>query len=93
MNITIKHAGNGYRVLIASMILAAVVPAVAQGPTPEVQQKLAAVKQSLAENQQKLHQFHWTETTQLTYFAYHGDEPEYRAQSSKLLQDIRTSSG
>jgi hypothetical protein len=32
----------------------------------ELQQKLAAVKQSLAENQQKLHQYQWTETTQLT---------------------------
>jgi hypothetical protein len=32
----------------------------------ELQQKLAAVKQSVAENQQKLHQYQWTETTQLT---------------------------
>ena len=36
------------------------------GPTPELQQKLAAVKQSVAENQQKLHHYQWTETTQLT---------------------------
>ena len=34
--------------------------------SPELQQKLAAVKQSVAENQQKLHQYQWTETTQLT---------------------------
>jgi hypothetical protein len=33
---------------------------------PDVQQKLAAVKQSIAENQQKLHQYQWTEATQLT---------------------------
>ena len=32
----------------------------------ELQQKLAAVKQSVAQNQQKLHQYQWTETTQLT---------------------------
>ena len=31
----------------------------------DLQQKLAAVKQSAAENQQKLHQYQWTETTQL----------------------------
>ena len=35
-------------------------------PNPELQQKLAAVKQSVAENQQKLHKYQWTETTQLT---------------------------
>lgn len=28
--------------------------------------KMAAVKQSVAENQQKLHQYQWIETTQLT---------------------------
>jgi hypothetical protein len=31
-----------------------------------VQQKLAAVKQSVAENQKKLHQYQWMETDQLT---------------------------
>ena len=36
------------------------------GSGGELQQKLAAVKQSVAENQQKLHQYQWTETTQLT---------------------------
>jgi hypothetical protein len=50
-------------------MLAAVVPAIAQtggGSGGELQQKLTAVKQSVAENQQKLHQYQWTETTQLT---------------------------
>lgn len=32
----------------------------------DVQQKFAAVKQSAAENQQKLHQYQWVETTELT---------------------------
>ena len=31
-----------------------------------LQEKMAAVKQSMAENTQKLHQYQWTETTQLT---------------------------
>jgi len=31
-----------------------------------VQEKMAAVKQSMAENSQKLHQYQWIETTQLT---------------------------
>ena len=50
--------------LIAAAILAAVVPAIAQAGG-ELQEKLAAVKQSTAENQQKLHGYEWTETTQL----------------------------
>jgi hypothetical protein len=33
---------------------------------PELQAKLAAAKQAAAENKQRLHQYQWTETTQLT---------------------------
>jgi hypothetical protein len=39
-------------------------PAIAQNS--ELQEKVAAVKQSAAENKQKLQQYQWTETTQLT---------------------------
>jgi len=71
----IEPVGNRSRTVHAQMLfyaallLAAVVPAIAQmggGSGGELQQKLAAVKQSIAENQQKLHQYQWTETTQLT---------------------------
>jgi hypothetical protein len=41
-----------------------VAPMIAQNS--DLQQKLAAVKQSIAENQQRLHQYQWVETTQLT---------------------------
>jgi hypothetical protein len=54
--------------LIAAAMLASLLFATthARGQAPtELQQKLAAVKQSVAENQQKLHQYQWTETTQL----------------------------
>lgn len=57
------------RALFCAAILLAVAPLLAQtggGSSPELQQKVAAIKQSLAENQQKLHQYQWTETTQLT---------------------------
>jgi len=58
------------KLLIAAAVLAATVSAIAQigGGTGggELQQKMAAVKQSAAENQQKLHNYQWTETTQLT---------------------------
>ncbi|MGC1647944.1 MAG: hypothetical protein WA741_19150 [Candidatus Sulfotelmatobacter sp.] len=56
---------NTRTLLITAALLAAVVPAIAQAG-PELQEKLAAVKQSVAGNQQKLHQYQWTETTQLT---------------------------
>jgi hypothetical protein len=38
----------------------------ALGQNPELQQKVAALKQSTAENQQRLHQYQWTETVQIT---------------------------
>ena len=53
----------------AAVMLSVVVPAIAQTggeSAGELQEKVAAVKQSVAENQQKLHQYQWTETTQLT---------------------------
>jgi hypothetical protein len=52
--------------LIAAAILASVVPVLAQGGEGPLAEKLAAVKQSVAENQQKLHHYQWKETTQLT---------------------------
>lgn len=60
--------GAGYKrtLLIAAAMLAAVIPAIAQAGGGPVAEKLAAVKQSVAENQQKLHQYQWIETTQLT---------------------------
>lgn len=53
--------------LPAAAMLAVVVPALSQtaGAGGELQQKMVAVKQSVAENQQQLHQYQWTETTQL----------------------------
>jgi len=53
--------------LLFALALLALIPATAHGQgSPDLQQKLAAVKQSVAENQQRLHQYQWTETTQLT---------------------------
>lgn len=60
---------NKRTLFITAAILAVVVSAIGQtgaGAGAELQQKLAAVKQSVAENQQKLHQYQWKETTQLT---------------------------
>jgi hypothetical protein len=47
--------------------LAMIAPAIAQAPANgELQQRLAEIKQSTAANQQKLHQYQWTETTDVT---------------------------
>jgi hypothetical protein len=53
----------------AAVIIGAIVSAAAQaagGSGQELQQKVAAIKQSVAENQQKLHQYQWMETSQPT---------------------------
>src|ERR1700723_844815 len=51
-------------VIIAAIALVASVATIAQNG--ELQQKLAAAKQAAAENKQRLRQYQWTETTQLT---------------------------
>jgi hypothetical protein len=51
-------------VMIGAVTLAIAFPAISQNT--ELQEKLAAVKQAAAENKQKLRQYQWVETTQLT---------------------------
>jgi hypothetical protein len=64
-----SHSGT-FRVIwqrlmiMFAVALMVVTPALPQYPA--LQEKLAAVKQSLAENQQKLRQYQWIETMQLT---------------------------
>src|SRR5208282_1301720 len=50
--------------MIAVQALAAAFPVLAQDSA--IQEKMAAVKQAMAANAQKLHQYQWIETTQLT---------------------------
>src|SRR5580692_1699161 len=76
-------AGNAVSVVahlttILAVVLAVALPSMAQNG--ELQQKLAAVKQATAENKQRLHQYQWTETTQLTL---KGDQ---KPSSQKLCQ-------
>ncbi len=51
-------------VMIGVVTLGITLPAISQNA--EVQEKLAAVKQAAAENKQKIRQYQWIETTQLT---------------------------
>src|SRR5262245_3604192 len=51
-------------VILGVLTLLATVSALPQNA--ELQQKLAAAKEAAAENNQKLHQYQWIETTQLT---------------------------
>lgn len=61
-----RFRGNKATALVvAAALLSSVLPAAAQAGG-DMQAKVAAVKQSVAENQQKLHQYQWLETTQLT---------------------------
>jgi hypothetical protein len=63
------RAGNKRTLVVAAAMMSAIVPAIAQtgaGAGGVLEQKVAAVKQSVVENQQKLHQYQWKETTQLT---------------------------
>jgi hypothetical protein len=53
-----------FLLISGAVALVSVAPAFAQ--SPELQAKLAEVKQSAALNTQMLHQYQWTETTQLT---------------------------
>jgi len=68
---SIKQSAAGYLVTgskrlmtLGALALLCAVSAFSQNP--ELEQKLAAVKQSAAENKQKLLQYQWVETTQLT---------------------------
>lgn len=68
-SLSTPRRSNKRKLFIAATVLAVTVPAMAQaggGAGGELQQKVAAVKQAAAENQQKLHQYQWMETTQLT---------------------------
>jgi hypothetical protein len=53
-----------FGILFTGALLVLVAPAFSRqaGANPELQQKVAALKQSVAQNQQSLHQYTWTET-------------------------------
>jgi hypothetical protein len=55
---------GGQLILVGASLLIAAASTFAQGG--ELQQKLAAVKQAAAENKQRLRQYQWTETIQIT---------------------------
>jgi uncharacterized protein YxeA len=52
--------------LFVGLSVTAVAQMAGGASNPELQQKLMALKQSAAENKQKLHQYQWTETQQIT---------------------------
>ena len=60
-------ASKPFALFVLATMMAMMAPAFAQAPAnPELQQRLAEIKQSTAANQQKLHQYQWTETTNVT---------------------------
>jgi hypothetical protein len=58
------RAGVGRLLILAGFGLLAIAPAIAQNA--DLQEKIAAVKQNIAANKQRLLEYQWTETTQLT---------------------------
>ncbi len=63
------RGGCKWSVFVAAAVLTASVPTIARtggGAAAALQQKMAAVKESVAENKQRLQQYQWMETTQLT---------------------------
>lgn len=69
MQRTIVGTGGGVitvRAVIGMLVLTLLCELPAFGQDADLQEKLAALKQSTAENQQRLHQYQWTETTQMT---------------------------
>ena len=64
----VKFNTRGKKLLgAAAVTLSLAVSAFAQAGGAELQQKFAALKQSAAANQQKLHKYQWTEIQQVTY--------------------------
>lgn len=64
-----RCARQGLRLAVAgvmTLFLTTVVLAQAGGGNAEIKQKVAALKQSAAANQQKLHKYQWTEIQQVT---------------------------
>jgi hypothetical protein len=55
--------------LFTAAVVVVVLPAFSQevGANPELQQKVTALKQAVAQNQQALRQYTWTETTQMVF--------------------------
>jgi len=60
-----RFAPLGKRLVVLGAVALAI-SATVSAQNPEMMQKLAAVKQAAAENKQRLHQYQWIETTQLT---------------------------
>ena len=59
-------AGTVFQISRRLVMIGAVTLGITTSQNTELQQKLAAVKQAAAENKQKLVQYQWVETTQLT---------------------------
>jgi hypothetical protein len=64
VRISFTFAARHHLKIAGAFALLLVAPAF--GQNPELQEKISAVKQNVAENKMKLHQYQWTETTQLT---------------------------
>ena len=82
IKVKLQAPRNLFTAVVVVMALAAA--AFAQAGGAELQQKFAALKQSAAANQQRLHKYQWTEIQQVTY---KGDQkPQQQPSGGKLKQ-------
>ena len=78
-----KYARHIQRLVVAGLMmlsLATLALAQAGGGNAELQQKVAALKQSTAANQQKLHKYQWTEIQQVTLKSETKPQQEFMCQ-------------
>ena len=62
----IRSPRNAAFMITITVLALTTASAMAQGGQAQLADKLAALKQSMAQNQQDLHDYQWTETTQIT---------------------------
>ena len=75
-----RHFAQLGATVFVAFLLVLAATAQTGGASTELQQKLAALKQSAAANQQKLHKYQWTEIQQVTYKGEAKPQTEYMCQ-------------
>src|SRR5437870_5275924 len=81
------------RVVGGILVLMAFCATMAFAQSPDLQEKLAALKQSTAENQQRLHQYQWIETQQITLKGDPKPSKQFQCQYGPDGQVVKTPMG
>jgi hypothetical protein len=82
-----------FRVVSGMIVIIALWVPTAFAQNPDLQEKLAALKQSTSENQQRLHQYTWVETQQLTLKGEPKPPKQFQCQYGPDGQVVKTPIG